>query len=547
MIPSGAIRITAITSAITSAIIRTIILWAGLIPGLPSFAQTALNVENPYQEAFRPQLHFSPREHWMNDPNGMVFVHGAYHLFFQYYPHGTTWGPMHWGHAISKDLVHWRQMPIALYPDSLGYIFSGSAVVDSGNTSGFGDKEHDGGNAGRKRKIPLVAIFTQHDPLGERHGDINFQNQSIAYSLDDGQTWVKYKNNPVLRNPGIKDFRDPKVIWYAPDKKWVMVLATKDRITFYSSRNLKNWQKESEFGSDRGAHGGVWECPDLFPLRLGDEGSSNAKSSGKTYWVLMVSINPGGPNGGSGTQYFIGQFDGHRFVPVDDQANKTNKANNANITKWIDYGPDDYAGVTWSNTGSRRIFLGWMSNWVYANEVPTQSWRSAMTIPRELGLRRSGDDEILLSSRPVGEMNTLKSGFDSLAGHFLQMGQYMASFEGDPAKDFAIDMHNENNEHVLVGFDKTANQYYIDRTRSGDTVFHKGFAARLVAPRFSKEKKIRFTLVVDAASLELFADDGLTVMTAIFFPKKPLTAISFVPRGPGAVKELSYWPLRSIW
>jgi fructan beta-fructosidase len=518
MIPSGANRI----AANIGAIIRTIILWAGLIPGLSSFGQTALNVENPYREAFRPQLHFSPREHWMNDPNGMVFVHGAYHLFFQYYPNGTTWGPMHWGHAVSKDLVHWRQLPIALYPDSLGYIFSGSIVVDSANTSGFGDigaGRHTGRTGG---KIPLVAIFTQHDPQGERRGGIDFQNQSIAYSLDDGQTWVKYKKNPVLRNPGIKDFRDPKVIWYAPDKKWVMALATKDRITFYSSHNLKDWQKESEFGSDRGAHGGVWECPDLFPMRLAGEGA-------EMYWVLIVSINPGGPNGGSATQYFIGQFDGHRFVQVDDQSNKT---------KWIDYGPDDYAGVTWSNTGNRRIFLGWMGNWNYANEVPTQSWRSAMTIPRTLILRKSGDGEIGLSSRPVYELNSLRSGMDS---------QYMASFEGDPAKDFAIDLHNENDEHLVVGFDKSANQYYIDRSRSGDTAFHKGFAGRLFAPRLAAEKKIRFTVVVDAASLELFADEGLTVMTALFFPKKPLTAISFVPREPGAVKELSYWPLRSIW
>ncbi len=423
MIPSGANRIR----TIIRKILKTIIIWAGLIPGLPSFAQTALNVENPYLEAFRPQLHFSPREHWMNDPNGMVFVHGAFHLFFQYYPQGTVWGPMHWGHAVSKDLVHWRQLPIAIYPDSLGYIISGSVVVDSANSSGFGGMDQGG-------KAPLVAIFTQHDPQGERRGDTHFQNQSIAYSLDDGQTWIKYKNNPVLRNPGIRDFRDPKVIWYAPGKKWVMVLATKDRISFYSSLNLKDWQKESEFGSDRGAHGGVWECPDLFPMRLG-----------KTYWVLIVSINPGGPNGGSGTQYFIGQFDGHRFVAADDEANhanEPNKTNNASATKWIDYGPDDYAGVSWSHTGSRKIFLGWMSNWDYANVVPTQSWRSAMTIPRELQVRHSGDGGIFVCSQPVRELNGLKVGFNSPAGQSLPMGLYLAVFVGDPSKDLAIDIHN---------------------------------------------------------------------------------------------------------
>ncbi|WP_172885307.1 glycoside hydrolase family 32 protein [Mucilaginibacter gotjawali] len=330
---------------------------------------------NLYNEPFRPQLHFSPKAHWMNDPNGMVYFNHTYHLFFQYYPGGTVWGPMHWGHAISKDLVHWQQLPIALYPDSLGYIFSGSAVVDSNNTSGFG----------KNGKIPLVAIFTHHDPKGERAGTDNFQNESIAYSLDEGRTWTKYSGNPVLKNPGIRDFRDPKVMWYAKDKKWVMTLATKDHITFYSSRDLKTWAKESEFGKEIGAHGGVWECPDLFPLKL----------NGKQYWVLVVNLNPGGPNGGSATQYFVGQFDGEQFVPVDDQI------------KWLDYGPDEYAGITWNNTGSRKIFLGWMSNWSYATQVPTASWRSAMTIPRDLKLI-SIDGNILLTSMPVKAILKLK-------------------------------------------------------------------------------------------------------------------------------------------
>ncbi len=227
-----------------------------------------------YKEQYRPQVHFSPAEKWMNDPNGMVFYKGVYHLFFQYYPNATIWGPMHWGHAESNDMIHWKQMPIALYPDSLGYIFSGSAVVDKHNTSGFG----------KSGQIPLVAIFCQHDPVGEKAGRDNFQTQGIAYSLDEGQTWTKYPGNPVLKNPGIKDFRDPKVMWYAPGNKWVMTLATKDRITFYSSPNLKDWTKESEFGQNKGGHGGVWECPDLFPLQL----------DGKTHWVLLVSNNPGG-------------------------------------------------------------------------------------------------------------------------------------------------------------------------------------------------------------------------------------------------------------
>ncbi len=275
-----------------------------------------------YSDPYRPQIHFSPKEHWMNDPNGMVFYKGVYHLFFQYYPDSTVWGPMHWGHATSKDLVHWKQQPIALYPDSLGYIFSGSAVIDQQNTSGFGKNGHP----------PMVAIFTHHDPKGEKEGRNNFQNQSLAYSLDEGKTWTKYAGNPVLKNPGIKDFRDPKVRWYEEGKKWIMTLATLDRIDFYSSKNLKTWTKESEFGKDLGAHGGVWECPDLFPMNY----------KGKTVWILIVNINPGGPNGGSATQYFTGDFDGKTFIPYQTD------------TRWLDYGPDEYAGITWSNTGNRQ-------------------------------------------------------------------------------------------------------------------------------------------------------------------------------------------------
>ncbi|WP_311182251.1 glycoside hydrolase family 32 protein [Hymenobacter volaticus] len=290
----------------------------------------------PATPQYRPAYHFSPAKMWMNDPNGMVYHNGTYHLFFQHYPDGMEWGPMHWGHATSKDMVSWQEQPIALYPDSLGYIFSGSAVVDANNTAGFG-------------KNALVAIFTHHDPKGEKAGSKTFQNQSIAYSLDEGKTWKKYAQNPVLKNPGITDFRDPKVSWYEAGKKWVMTLATKDRITFYSSSNLKDWTKLSEFGEKFGAHGGVWECPDLFPLTL----------DGKTHWVLLVSINPGGPNSGSATQYFVGQFDGKTFTPSSTK------------TQWVDYGKDDYAGVTYGNTGNRRIFQGWMSNWEYANQVPT--------------------------------------------------------------------------------------------------------------------------------------------------------------------------------
>jgi fructan beta-fructosidase len=479
-----------------------------------------------YTEQYRPQLHFSPKAHWINDPNGMVYFNHAYHLFFQYYPKDIVWGPMHWGHAVSKDLVHWKELPIALYPDSLGYIFSGSAVVDSNNTSGFG----------KNGKIPMVAIFTHHDPKGEKAGTDVFQNQSIAYSLDEGNTWTKYSNNPVLKNPGIKDFRDPKVMWYAPEKKWVMTLATLDHISFYSAPDLKNWKKESEFGIKAGAHGGVWECPDLFPLKL----------NGKTYWVLVVNLNPGGPNGGSATQYFVGNFDGNKFTPIDSN------------TRWLDYGPDEYAGITWSNTGSRKIFLGWMSNWEYANQVPTQKWRNAMTIPRELKLQQS-KGEVLLTSKPVEELKSIYT--KTVALKQLQVNktinlsskisgfksQYILKFSLKQLQDYSIKLSNKNGEELLIGYDAGKDQYFIDRTKSGKTDFQKDFAGRFTAPRLTIAKNSNITIVVDKTSVELFADGGLTTMTAIYFPGSDLNNLAVTASGKLNIDNFSITGLSSIW
>jgi len=465
-------------------------------------AQTAHSAFN--NEPHRPQIHFSPKAHWMNDPNGMVYYKGVYHLFYQYYPGATVWGPMHWGHATSSDLIHWQHQPIALYPDSLGYIFSGSAVVDYKNTSGFG----------KNGKIPMVAIFTNHNPQREKEGRNDYQNQSLAYSLDEGKTWTKYKGNPVLKNPGIKDFRDPKVSWNEVANKWIMTLATLDRITFYSSPNLKDWTKESEFGKDAGAHGGVWECPDLFSLNY----------QGKKIWVLIVNLNPGGPNGGSATQYFVGDFDGHKFIPFDNE------------TRWLDYGPDEYAGVTFSNTGNRRIFLGWMSNWQYSQVVPTQKWRGAMTLPRELSLKKV-NDKYLVASTPLPEVNKLFSrlykyqnisvaGFSSTSKTGKLAGPALIKLAGDTIKDFSITLSNSLNQKLVIGFDQNSNEYFIDRTASGNVGFEKDFAKRHAAQRFSKASHFNCTLIIDKASVELFADDGLTVMTEIFFPDKDYSDIS---------------------
>lgn len=502
---------------------RAIILCSLFTCCLCYFAAAQQTAAEQYHELYRPQIHFSPRAHWTNDPNGMVYYNGIYHLFFQYYPNGTTWGPMHWGHAESRDLMHWKEMPIALYPDSLGYIFSGSAVVDVNNTSGFG----------KNGKVPLVAIFTHHDPKGEREGRNNFQNESLAYSLDNGATWTKYAGNPVLKNPGIKDFRDPKVMWYAAAHKWVMTLATQDHITFFSSPDLKHWKQESEFGKQIGAHGGVWECPDLISLPL----------NGKTYWVLIVNLNPGGPNGGSATQYFVGNFDGHKFTPSDTK------------TRWLDYGPDEYAGITWSNTGNRKIFLGWMSNWLYANQVPTEKWRNAMTIPRELSLDKISGD-IYVKSHPVKELTGLvdkEAGAIKTTsnGKVLTMAhlpkQYILNFDPQNHGDYTVTLTNEGNEKLVIGFDKANNRYYIDRSKSGKTDFNNEFARVAYAPRLSVDAPTSLKLVVDASSVELFADGDFVVMTSVFFPSQPFDHLEVKAGSAISSKNIVLLPLKSIW
>ena len=471
-----------------------------------------------FSEMYRPQFHFTPRANWMNDPNGMVYHNGIYHLFFQYYPHDKVWGPMHWGHAISKDLISWKEQPIALYPDKLGYIFSGSAVVDKNNTAGFG-------------KDALVAIFTSHDPVQEKQKTGKQETQSIAYSLDDGKTWTKYQGNPVVENPGISDFRDPKVRWYEPHKKWVMTLATKDRVTFYSSPDLKTWSRESDFGAQEGEHGGVWECPDLFPML----------HEGKEVWVLIVNINPGGPNKGSAGQYFVGNFDGKTFTPHSKQ------------TKWLDFGADNYAAVTFSNTGNRTLLMGWMSNWQYANQVPTHPWRSANTIARELGLKTVGS-ETYLTSVPVKELDLLstkgfslkkgKTPLDLTARAGNKTGLFRLDLTTRSVADFSIVLSNDAGNELLVGYDKATNQYYIDRSRSGKTDFEKGFGQKHFAPRIATGRMISLSLVADVASVELFADEGLTVMTDIFFPEHPMSRLTIQSASGITLDSLNYTPLK---
>ncbi|MCI1188436.1 glycoside hydrolase family 32 protein [Hymenobacter sp. DH14] len=495
-----------------------------LLPALLSLSLLAHAQQTPVPPVtpqYRPGYHFSPAAHWMNDPNGMVYYQGTYHLFFQYYPDGMTWGPMHWGHATSPDMLSWQEQPIALFPDELGWIFSGSAVIDKDNTAGFG-------------KNAMVAIFTHHNDPEEKKKTNKHQYQSLAYSLDAGKTWTKYKGNPVLPNPGIQDFRDPKVSWNEVAKKWIMTLATKDRITFYSSADLKSWTRESEFGAKLGAHGGVWECPDLFPLTL----------NGKTHWVLIVNLNPGGPNGGSGTQYFIGSFNGHQFTPLNEK------------TKWADFGPDNYAGVTWANTGARKIFLGWMSNWDYANQVPTSPWRNATTLPRELGLRQVGS-EIYLTSQPVKELAKLARPAQTLSKLTVTKSTDLTGplkFSGDKfslkmstpeLRDFALVLSNAAGEELRLGYDAQAKNYFVDRRKSGPMGFSDKFAGRHLTPRLATTPGADLTLFFDATSVELFADGGLSVATELFFPSKPFTTIRLESAAGMTVQNLVYNQLSS--
>lgn len=471
-------------------------------------------------EKFRPAFHFTPSSNWMNDPNGMFFLNGTYHLYFQYYPEDNVWGPMHWGHATSKDMITWEEQPIALEPDELGYIFSGSAVVDHNNTSGFGDG----------KTPPVIAIFTYHDPEGEKEGREDYQSQAIAYSLDEGMTWKKYEGNPVIPNPGIKDFRDPKVTWDDQNKQWLMALATVDKTLFYGSPNLKEWKLLFDFGEGTGAHDGVWECPDFFPMKV--------KETGETKWVLIQSLNPGGYNGGSGTQYFVGDFNGKTFTVDPSMKNLPEKHN-----YWIDYGKDNYAGVTWSNIpeeDGRTLFIGWMSNWLYAQEVPTTTWRSAMTIARSLDLVKDEDSYRLLS-QPVKELENYVAATTSIgtirvtkssslvSPNDADLSQAIINFEieMDKEKSYEFQLYNPSGESLLFGYKVDENEFYINRENSGLIDFSENFSNKVsTAPRTSNADILKVTMVLDRTSIEIFYDDGETVMTEIFFPNRPFTTLA---------------------
>ena len=445
---------------------------------------------------YRPDFHFTPQKKWMNDPNGMVYYAGEYHLFYQYNPNESVWGPMHWGHAISKDLVNWEELPIALYPDNLGNIFSGSIVVDKNNTSGFKTGS----------ESPLVAVFTHQNP------ENNKQTQSLAYSNDKGRTWIKYENNPVLVNNDKADFRDPKVSWHEGSQKWVMVLAAGDEIMFYTSSNLKNWVYKNSFGKGVGAHGGVWECPDLFKIK---------DVNGQETWALLVSINPGGPNGGSGTQYFLGDFNGETFTSSQSE------------TLWLDYGTDNYAGVTWSNEpNNRNLFMGWMSNWSYAQNVPTYSYRSAMTFPRTLHWQKSNGKSIIVSKLAIEliyatgatviEKTDVPSDLELFDDATLGKGKfYLETILDFSTINKAKIKWGNKSSSVVIEYDKSNGELILNRAESGFKFNNLNTNIMKCPYILPASNQLKISMLVDKSSMEIFLNDGERVITSLVFPLAP--------------------------
>lgn len=428
------------------------------------------------REKYRPVYHHTPAWGWMNDPNGMFYKDGVWHLYFQYNPYGSQWENMTWGHSTSTDLIHWTFQGAPIEADAWGTVFSGSAVVDHNNTAGFG-------------KGAVVAMYTS---AGEN------QTQSIAYSNDNGQTFTKYDGNPVLTS-NTPDYRDPHVFWNEDIKRWNMIMAEGQHMDIYSSADLKEWKLESQFGAEYGNHGGVWECPDLMKMKV--RGTDQYK------WMLLCNINPGGPFGGSATQYFVGQFDGHKFTCESAPE----------VTKWMDYGKDHYATVTFDNApDGRRVAMAWMSNWQYANQVPTMQYRSANSVPRDLDLYEYEGQTYcgvtpspeLAAARPKKATKTL-----------TEACEMVVTLKGNAT----ITLANDKGEQVVMTYDEKSRTFAMDRTKSGQKEFSDDFAALTVAPVHGKMSQLR--LFIDRSSIEAFDADGKMAMTNLVFPTKPYNKV----------------------
>ncbi len=427
------------------------------------------------REHFRPLYHHTPQYGWMNDPNGMFYKDGTWHLYYQWNPYGSQWENMHWGHSTSKDLIHWEAQPTAFEPDWLGSIFSGSCVTNGND---------------------VVAFYTSAG---------HHQTQSIAISHDNGRTFEKFAGNPVLTSD-VPDFRDPNVFWNEDIKMWNLILAAGQEMRIYSSKDLKEWKYESSFGKEYGNHGGVWECPDLF------------KIDGK--WVLICNINPGGPFGGSATQYFIGDFDGKRFTCESMPK----------VTKWLDYGKDHYATVSFYNApDNRRVVLAWMSNWQYANNVPTKQFRSANSIPRDLGLFQDGE-ETYVSVVPSKEMLAIR-------GDKLKKPAEACEIVGDVKGSMELTLSNTKGEKVVMTYDAQQQTFAMDRTQSGQGDFSEAFPYVTTAPTHGAVKQLR--LFIDRCSIEAFSSDGKMAMTNLVFPSEPYNTIK-VKGGKATIYQIKH-------
>jgi len=484
--------------------------------------------ENPVPEAFRPAFHYSPARNWMNDPNGLVWYDGEYHLFYQYNPLGTDWGNMSWGHAVSPDLQTWEELPVAIPFSDNEQIFSGSIVVDHANTTGFGTL---GAPA-------MIALYTSvYAPSGR-------QAQSLAYSTDRGRTWTRYDGNPVL-DTSSSDFRDPKVFWYHQGGYWVMavVLAAERIVQFYRSDNLTEWEHLSDLATGNPADG-LWECPDLFELPVEGPGPQ------RTRWVLVISVNPGAPAGGSGTRYLVGDFDGKSFTP-DDAADDT----------WLDYGADCYAAVSFSDTpDGERVLIGWMSNWQYAARIPTTPYRGAMTLPRTCLLARV-DGQVRLLQQPVGPDSSLrapKPGVElrdtlipegttplpeTAHGEALEIS---AEFSLGSAERFGLHLRERGEQRTVVGYDTRSRSLFIDRTASVAVELHDAFPAAHHGPLGAEGGRIRMRIQLDTASVEVFGGRGECVLTDQIFPSGDARGCSlFAEGGDVTVSYLAVTPLKA--
>ncbi len=487
---------------------------------LSSYVLPDVDIVSTGPEKYRPNYHYTSSKNWLSDPNGMVYFDGEFHLCYQHDDYDKVFGGMSWGHAVSKNLLDWQELPKAIEPDDkLGMCFSGCLVVDKNNTAGFGE------NA-------LIGFYTSELPR---------QQQSMFYSTDKGRTFTKYEHNPVIVNTeGMSpDFRDPKVMWYEPASLWVMAVAGPERIEFWSSANLIDWQFESCFGEGKGAHGGEWECPDLRYMPI----DSN---SGKRAWVLIVSVNPGGPNGGCGTQYFIGDF-----AEIDG---KFTFSSQQSEVKWLDWGMDNYAGVGWTNLegskfGDRVFSIGWMNNWIYAYKTPTSQWRGVMTMIRELKIETI-DGAITLTCRPapvydellgseLADVGKIQFNIPTLVGGGLSSSRIQVDLDVGEADEIGIELANSKNQKTRIGYRKSEAVFYVDRSNSGNEDFAEGFAGLHVANVKREYQSLNIEIYVDRCSVEVFLNGGQYAMSELIYPEEPLSQITVFADGAATISDLS--------